>query len=189
MKGKHKQFLNWFLGILFFLISPWLLQLLFMGFEPWWQQKITLKPNEILDNLINNSSTDYLFFQGDKRIKYGTQETGLLYIFQLPLIVVGFYTLFTKYTLYFKKIFLWLIAGFLLSGLFTNSPNFSVSLLYILPIQTIAFMGLIKILHNWPKRNLWFKYLTILFFIFSLYEIIIFFHILIVHYPKRLLLQ
>lgn len=183
---KNKYYL---IILLFLFISPWFMQLFIFGLEPKDFTQINLSPNNFTERLINNSSTDYLFFQGDKRITFGTQETGLLYLFQIPLLFIGFYQVFDKLNSLHKKIIFWLLIAFLISGLFKDSSTSSISLLYLLPLQIISVIGLIVIFKSWLKGNCLIKCLISILLFFALYEIIIYFHILIVHYPKRLLLQ
>lgn len=173
-------------SVLFLLISPWFIQLLISGIEFWWSKPLITRGDKFIESLIINSSTDYLFFKGDPRVNFGTQETGLFYIFQIPLIILGFYNLFKQRDNYKRILFGWLSIGFLLASFFT-APDFSNGLFYFLPLQLISFLGLSFLFRKWQNAKRLQKGLLILFLLFAVYEIVIFFHILIVHYPKRLM--
>ncbi len=171
---------------LFLIVSPWFVQLLLSGVEWWGIKSLTLDVSVVLENLITNSSIDYLFFKGDPRSAFGTQETGPFYICQIPLILVGFYLIFQKTTFWRKVLLVWFGLGVLLASLFVGTPDFSNGLFYFLPLQFISFLGLNKLIDHWKKGKILTKIFLIFFSFFSLYEMIIFFHIIIVHYPKRL---
>lgn len=184
IKGKW-----WFFSLFFLLTSPWFIQLLLSGFELFWFKPLVVGINDFIESLIINSSSDYLFFRGDPRVNFGTQETGLFYIFQIPLIGIGFYALFSKLDKYKKILLAWFLLGFLIASLFASSPDFSNGLFYFLPLQIISFLGLVSVFRNWQTAIKFKRALILLFFLFAAYEMIIFFHILVVHYPKRLLMQ
>lgn len=184
---KHRK-IWWLIVPPYCLLTPWFMQLLISGLDFSWWRQITFNPNEILKNIINNSSTDYLFFQGDKRLIFGTQETGLFYIFQIPLILFGGYFLFlSKFKLWQKALIFWLISGFITSAFFGQSADLNISLFYVLPLEIISFLGIIYLKKIWEKGKLLIRTALTLFLLFSFYEIVIYFHILLVHYPKRLL--
>ena len=176
------------LALLFLFISPWFIQLLVSGFEWWWIKPINFNLSSIWENLIKNTSVDFLFFQGDPRVPFGTQETGPFYIYQIPLILIGFYTFLENFNLGKKILLGWLITAVLLASCFV-SPDFSVDLLYFLPLQIISFLGLVKIVDIWKKGKLLTKGILSAYALLAIYEMIIFFHIIIVHYPKRLLIM
>lgn len=179
---------KWLAALLFLFISPWFIQLLVSGFEWWGIKPIIFNFKEILDNLTTNTSVNYLFFQGDPRAQFGTQETGPFYIYQIPLILIGFYAIFDKFNLYKKILLGWMITAVLFASCFT-SPDFSFDLLYFLPLQIISFLGLLKIIDIWKKGKLLAKGILSVYALLAIYEMIIFFHIIIIHYPRRLLIQ
>ena len=175
-------------ALLFLIISPWFVQLLVSGFEWWWLKSLGFSLSNIWENLITNTSVDYLFLQGDSRVEFGTQETGPFYIYQIPLILIGFYALFDNFNLHKKILLGWLITAVLFAGCFT-SPDFSNDLFYFLPLQIISFLGLLKIIDIWKRGKLLTKGILSAYALLAIYEMIIFFHIIIVHYPKRLLVM
>ena len=175
-------------ALLFLVISPWFIQLLVSGFEWWWIKPINFNLINIWENLVTNTSVNFLFFQGDPRVQFGTQETGPFYIYQIPLILIGFYAFFENFSLGKKILLAWLIIGILFTICFT-SPDFSIDLLYFLPLQIISFLGLLKIIDIWKKGKLLTKGILSAYALLAIYETIIFFHIIIVHYPKRLLVM
>lgn len=176
---------KYLVALLFLFISPWFIQLLVSGFEWWWIKPLNFNLSNIWENIIKNASVDYLFFQGDPRTQFGTQETGPFYIYQIPLILIGFYALFDNFNLRKKILLGWLITAILFASCF-SSPDFSLDLFYFLPLQIISFFGLLKIIDIWKKGKLLTKGILSAYACLSIYEMIIFFHIIIVHYPKRL---
>jgi len=178
-----------FLALFFLLISPWFIQLIIFGIELKDFTLLDFSFRKLLAHLVRNTSIIYLFFQGDKRIDFGTQETGFFYLFQILLITVGFYQLFDKLSQFSKKMILWLGSAILVTSFFKISQSFSISLLYLLPLQIISLVGLMTILRSWLKASYLMKFLIVVLLLLALYEIILYFHILLVHYPKRLLLK
>lgn len=182
-KQKYLKF-----SLVFLLITPWFIQLLFSGFEPFWLKPLTSNPTKIIQNFITNTSSDYLFFRGDPRIKFGTQETGPFYIFQIPLILIGFYSLAKKNRKWGKILLGWLLGALVFASLFISSPDFSNDLFYFLPLEIISFLGFLSIIENWYPVKMINRFLISIFLILTLYEIGIFWHILFIHYPKRLII-
>ncbi len=185
VKNIVKKKLLLFIFLFYLLITPWFIQLLISGFETWERKPLIKESAKIINNLTINTSVDYLFFKGDPRVKFGNQETGPFYIYQFFLILAGFYCLFNKFNRLSIILMLWFFIGLGFASLFA-SPDFSNCLLYFLPLQVISFLGLVKILDWWWTKKLIFRIFIGLFFLLAGYEMIIYFHIMLVHYPKRL---
>ena len=176
---------KWLIALLFLFISPWFVQLLSSGIEWWWIKSLNLNLNRIWENFITNTSVDFLFFEGDSRVKFGTQETGPFYIYQVPLILIGFYCLAAEFNRTSQILIAWLVAGLVFASLFV-SPDFSNDIFYFLALQIISFLGLVKLADLWQTKKLIYRILITLFALLAVYEMTIYFHIMLVHYPKRL---
>jgi hypothetical protein len=179
--GLKKKWL--LLSQLLLLSSPWFIQLLLSPVELNWLFSPATSIGQFFDNLAVYSSDEYVFFSGDDRLQYGTQEAGLLYLSWLPLWLIGLIQSIGQPA---GKISLWLGIGVLVASLFGPAPNLSVSLLYIPAAQILTSLGLVHILKVFKKQPPLLKLVILLLLAFMIYEIIGFFHILTVHYPKRL---
>lgn len=91
-----------------------------------------------LSHYLNHFNPEYLFINGDKtRQMYNIPNTGLLYLFEIPLILIGFIFLYTNHKKFFLITLGWIIIGVIPSSL-VNEPPGSFRLLVASP----AFMVL-----------------------------------------------
>ena len=74
----------------------------------------------------------------------------------------------------------------LAASLFKPTAPFSARLLYIPAVQVLTSFGLIHLLTRFRRYPLWLRLSLILLCLFSLYEILNFFHVLAIHYPQRI---
>lgn len=174
--------LNKFLLFLVILgLTPWFVIFLKTPTQSWWLG------NPLGISLTVNTSTDYLFFQGSENIEYSTQDAGYFYLWQLPLIILGFYTILVNANKLGKYLFIWFLIGLIFASIFSLS-TFSASFLYFVPLQMIFFTGLNALWLSFKKMTKFQKILVGFYFLLGFYEVIVFFHILLVHWPKKILL-
>ena len=195
-----KRWRAWFFCSLLWLVSPWFVQLWQQGVSPFWQEGLVNSPRQFLTNLGNHLWPDYLFFYGDTGWSHG--EIGLLYLFQLPLILYALYRIFLRP----QNSPLWVAVaaglGLITVSLFRAPPSLSVSLLYLPFLQYLSFWGwqqfwreankvsnvvAVHPLPRYTRASMARRRLRFLFFFFTLwmlYEVSFFFHILKVHFPK-----
>jgi hypothetical protein len=159
------------------IVSPWFVQLFISPIELTWLAHPITSVSEFLRNLSFYSSPEFIFFSGDRRLAYGTQEFGLIYLSWLPLLALvrpGRYLVW------------WLGVGILFASSFKAVAPFSAALLYILPLQILVAMGAKHLIANFRRFHPLIKLGIILLALFNLYEIANFWHVLVIHYPQRI---
>lgn len=154
------------------------------GFSRWNQVNIFSKPpkdesitKRIVDNYLSHFSLDFLFLKGDIDMpgqfitRHSAREMGELYLFQLPLIIVGFCSLFLKRE---KRMLTLLILWFILyptGSMFTadKSAQATRSIIGVIPFQVLSAVGLYYLLILFSKFKKSVNYLSILsiFIIFA----------------------
>ena len=174
----------WWLAQLLLVLSPWFIQLLYSPIELNWLLQPNFSIPQIFHNLSIYSSDDYVFFTGDKRLEYGTQEAGMVYLSFTPLWLIGLLQAVGNPR--YRWLALWLGGGVLASSLFAQAPIFSASLLYIPSVQILVGLGAGHLIKNFSRYHLALRLGLVLLFAFVGYEMINFIHNLIVHYPQRL---
>lgn len=176
------------LFLAFLIITPWCLQLLKSGIQASWPYGLIKTINGFLSNFSANSSSDFLFFMGDKNKLFGTRETGPFYIFQSILIVLGLWKIISQKKKDNILILVWFIVAVLLISLLNTAGTFSGGLWYFLPLQLISFIGAEFLFVKYFYSGLKIKLPIILLLMFAFYETVNFMHIFFIHYPKRLIL-
>lgn len=162
--------------LLLFIVSPWLVQLFVSPVELSWIAHPVSSIAEFWRNLAFYTSPEFIFFSGDRRLTYGTQEFGLLYLSWLPLGLVKPR----------KYVVGWLGIGILAASLFKSTAPFSAALLYIPALQLLVARGAKHLIANFRSFHPLIKLGIILLALFNLYEIANFIHVLAVHYPQRI---
>lgn len=131
--------------------------------------------NLILKNYIRHFSLDFLFMSGDQHGRHGVRELGLLYIWQIPLILIGLAIL--KKEKYLGKILiLLLLISPIAAAISIPTPHALRSLTLVIPLSIISAFGLLRI------RPFVLKALSI-FLLF--YFLTSYLHIYYIHYPKN----
>ncbi len=112
------------------------------------------KLNLILGNYFSFFSLDYLFINGDKNPRLSSQVSGQFYLFDLPFILIGIYSL-----LYYKKkkslILLFIIAIAPLAGsLSAEIPHAARAMFTLGSIQIITAFGIFKFVKFFRPKKL-----------------------------------
>src|SRR3989344_328069 len=182
IKNKKLFILNFiFLGILLIPIAK---HMFFQnGIDRWNQvdifthvEKGQSVPFHILNNYLSHFSLDFLFLKGDVGMpgqfvtRHSVHNMGELYFFQLPLLILGFWYLFSKRE---KRILSLIMLWFILypvGSMFTldESAQATRSIIGIIPFQILSAIGLYYLLILFSK----FKKLLNYFSIFSILIII-----------------
>jgi len=185
--SKQRGFKKSLIFIAFFLITPWCLQLFKSGIQGALFESVQ-NISRFAANLSANTSTNFLFFMGDKNKLYGTRETGPFYIFQTLLILLGFWKIIFQKTKKNLLILTWFFAAVVLVSLVNPGGNFSGGVWYFIPLQLISFMGAEYLYAKYLHADYKLKLCILVFLMFAIYETANFMHIFFIHYPKRLLL-
>lgn len=162
--------------LLLFIVSPWLVQLFVSPVELSWITYPVSSIAEFWRNLAFYTSPEFIFFSGDRRLAYGTQEFGLLYLSWLPLIWLGSQ----------KQLWWWVGGGIIVASAFKITVPFSAALLYILPLQLLVASGAKYLITNFRRFGWSVKLVVVALVLFNFYEIANFIHVLAVHYPQRI---
>lgn len=162
--------------LLFIIVSPWLVQLFISPIEFSWLVHPVASLSEFWRNLAFYTAPEFIFFSGDRRLAYGTQEFGLIYLSWLPLWLVNPH----KYLVW------WLGMGILVASLFQPTAPFSAALLYIPALQILVAGGAKHLITNFRSFHPLIRLSIILLALFNFYEIANFFHVLTTHYPQRI---
>ncbi|MBI3558883.1 glycosyltransferase family 39 protein [Candidatus Gottesmanbacteria bacterium] len=146
-------------------------------------ESVTNMPGNVMTNFINNYvsnfSFDFLFFKGDQNGRHSVKTLGELYLWQLPVVLVGIYFLIRFRSKASAIIFAWVLFAALPPSLTRVSPHALRNLLAVGGWQLLSTFGLIFLLSYLPKQIRFVIIIPIVIFSFLLYL-----HIYYVHYPK-----
>lgn len=140
---------------------------------------------EYLKHYFDFFSPKYLFFTGDENPRFSLQNNGILYIWELPLLLAGFYTLARRR----DKISLFILGWFLLApiGAATarETPHALRALTYIPTYQIIGgfgFVSLLTCLKSSKYKHLYYSSITASALI-VISSVFLFLHNYFVHFP------
>lgn len=109
-------------------------------------------------NLLKNISVDFLFLSGGSNHQFSVPNTGLMYIIELPLLIVGLFAVFKK-RLLSKVLLLWLLAAIIPSSITREAPHVLRSIFMLGSLQIITAFGLVYLLEG--KRGFNKKIITV----------------------------
>lgn len=138
--------------------------------------KLTAFTLLILENFFKHLSFDFLFLDSGFPDRYRIPQMGLLYLFELPTILVGFYFMLRRYLKTAIFLSVWIIFGIVGSALTSDDiPNLQRVLLILPPLTIFSAYGVLAI-YNFvqSKKNkirviLLFFAMLIIFFNVSYY--------------------
>jgi len=118
----------------------------------------------ILENFASYFSYSFLIFHGGLPIRYNVPNMGLIYLFELPILIWGVYALFKKKIGIRNIIFilLWIFLGALPASLTVEeSPNINRALFMLPAIQWLTALGFLEFV----ELNKYFKKLKMIIFL------------------------
>lgn len=124
---------------------------------------------EVLGGYLNHFNFDYLFLNGDLTGRHHAADTGVLYIFEFPFILLGAYFILTGGIRYRGIFLVWFAVAPLASAMTKATPHAVRSLLYLPSYQILAACGMWIMFSNGRKYLYLFKYLTVVFLILNVY--------------------
>lgn len=109
--------------------------------------RITLAPKvlmgeQYLQNYFSHFNPNWLFFTGDNP-RHHAPDFGIIYLVELPFILLGIYYLFRNKSREGVLLFLWFLAAPLASALAIDAPNASRSEIFLPTWQIFSALGLI----------------------------------------------
>lgn len=164
-----------------------------MGIKPlesrFYHNKITNYIDAFTKTYFKHFSFEFLFTDAGLPDRYRIPGAGLLYLFELPLIFLGIWYLFS-----FNKKIGWFILGWILiapigSGLTTDDvPNLQRTLIIFPAISILSGLGFIKLisfLDKKSKRRNVQKIIYVIFFLIILYSFLTYLHSYYIHGPAH----
>ena len=132
-----------------------------------------------VSNYLSHFNFNFLFLEGDGEIRHHVQNMGELFLFQLPLLVFGFYRFFQN--LDKNKLFIITLLLIAPTGAITGSevPHAIRSYTMVIPVTIISAFGLVELWKIVVRKHI---YIVILAFIISLSSLI-YFEEYFKHYP------
>ena len=97
-----------------------------------------------LTHYLDHFNLDFLFLSGDSNPRHSLQLVGGLYLFQLPLLLLGLYYLFNRPTRTSWLLLLWLLLAPVPAGFTKATPHALRALPMLIPLTIIAACGLLQ---------------------------------------------
>lgn len=128
------------------------------------------------------SHFDLNFLFLDKSIeRYRAPGVGLLYLFELPLLFVGLFSLFRNWSKSSGLILCWLLAAPVAAAFTLQLPHPVRTIVFLPVLQIIVALGVVEVLSKIKKRA---SYIFAFIFVaFSILNVVYFFHQYFVHLP------
>ncbi len=143
--------------------------------------------SEMMKNYLSNFDTTFLFFRGDQNGRHSVRKLGMLYVFELPLIVIGLGQVLknSKDNKQGKRLLIsWLLLAPMPTSLTTINPH-AIRSLNIMPAwHILTAIGLVKIIEQLKKYKIHLRYMfAVITSLLIMYNITLYLHQYYVHYP------
>lgn len=116
--------------------------------------KVTYVSAYFIGNYLAHFTPQFLFLEGAGHKQHHVQDVGELYLFQMPLVLLGIFLLLKKRYAYGGLIFSWLLLSFIPVAITGDSIPHALRTLVAAPVyQFISALGLI-FLYQWIKNKL-----------------------------------
>jgi len=103
---------------------------------------------QYLLNIFSYLSSSFFFINGPTHGNHGIGNYGLFHLFQLPLIIIGIYSLITNKNRYIALLFGWSVITILVAALTREAPHATRSFFLIMPLTFFSVYGA---LYLWEK--------------------------------------
>jgi len=144
--------------------------------------KPVIYANIFLGNYFQHFSYDFLFSDKGFPDRYRIPLSGLMYLFDLPLFILGIITLAASKKRYAYLLFAWVIISPIGSALtFDDVPNLQRTLFLVLPIVLINSYGLVWVWDNVSKNHMFRRLIFAFVVIFFLWYFIFYIHEYYIH--------
>ncbi|HCM37160.1 TPA: hypothetical protein DIS61_00740 [Patescibacteria group bacterium] len=118
--------------------------------------KLIVYTKVLIKNYFDYFSVDFLFVNGGKPPRYMPPAMGLLYLFELPLLLIGLYVLARKWNQAWVLLFLLLLVSPVVAALTSEyTPNLQRSFFMVPYLEVIVSLGLWQVLTVISKKKLW----------------------------------
>ena len=137
---------------------------------------------EFLKHYFDNLNLGFLFITGDGNPRFSTQDTGQMYLWDLPFLLVGLYILFRKKKGYYWLLPVWLLLGIIPAATARETPH-ALRIETVIPtLQIITAYGFITFLFYFKKYR---KVVKVLFLIALFLNFYYFYHGYMTHYARE----
>src|SRR3989344_1824981 len=131
-------------------------------------------------NYLANFDPNFLFVKGDDNFRHHIENMGMLYLWQLPLVLIGLYILIKERSKTSAFLIAWLVLSPVAAAPSNASPHALRSLTMIIPFTIFSAAGFTQI-YNYLSFKKNFATFSFLIFTFSLFVYLHNYHI---HYPR-----
>lgn len=151
--------------------------------EAFFHNKPTIFAQVFALNYFRAYSLDFLFADGDPNFRQSIHEMGMLYAFELPLVLLGAWFLLTRGEVKNKKIvFSWLLFAPIPAALTFDGGYHATRLFLMLPALAILDgLGILYLTTLWQKK--FYKLPILLLAVVAVFNVIFYLHRYYVHYP------
>ncbi len=111
---------------------------------------------EYLKHYFDNFDFNFLFIQGDRNPRFSTQDTGQMYLWDLPFFIIGFIVLFRRKEKEWWIIPVWMIIGIIAAATARETPHAlrtETSLPIFQIITAIGFSSIIILLKDKKRKS------------------------------------
>lgn len=137
---------------------------------------------EFLNHFLDHFKGDFLFISGDRNPRLSTQETGELYLFSLPFLLIGIFLTIKNLQKAALPLFVWIILAIIPAAVSKETPHM-LRTASVLPVyQLFIGFGIWKFLEYFKKKNL-VNYLYFIVPVLLAVNIYYYLHMYYIHYP------
>src|SRR3989344_3879183 len=142
---------------------------------------------KVFENYLANFDTTFLFFRGDQNGRHSVRKLGMLYVFELPLVLLGLRTLIKGKGNGRNMVFAWLLLAPVSVSLSNINPH-AIRTLNMLPaweiITAIGAVGVLKVINRQKREATRILVLGVLALAVG-YNILLYIHQYYIHYPRE----
>jgi len=138
------------------------------------------------ENWLDHFHGEFLFVSGDVIERNRVPETGQLYLFQIPLVVLGIYLLLSQRPANWPVVFLWLAVAPVAAAMTFQTPHALRAHNMVIPLTIISAYGFSQLL-DWVKNHLGPSARIAFYLIFGLvviWQVGNYLHQYYLHYPR-----
>lgn len=137
-----------------------------------------------ISGYLSHFSPNFLFIQGDSIGRHSVPGMGMLYVFELPLIILGLITLIKKGSTSSKFLLTWLVLAPIPAALATPTPHALRAITFLPVWSIIAAFGIKTILNVSLSKKIKLAIIVGLISI-AVYNVVTYLHLYYKHYPKQ----